>query len=91
MFPEEETLSIDTPSRKTFVSCKFQRPCWKTIRAPLARKHKIYLPYVCSFQSEGDIDKCSHYWNFRKEEEEMNARGSVENDLSTTGVVRDDI
>lgn len=54
---------------KTFIPCKFQSECWKTIRAPLAKKHKIYLPYICSFQSEGDIYKCSHYWSFLKKKE----------------------
>lgn len=53
---------------KTFVPCKFQTQCWKTIRAPIARKHKVYLPYICSYQSEGDVYKCSHFWNFKQGE-----------------------
>lgn len=88
MFPDDETLSIDTPSHKTFVPCKFQRPCWKTIRAPLARANKIFLPYICSYQVEGDISKCSRYWNFRREEE--NARGNVEN-VQTSGSAGNDL
>lgn len=53
---------------KTFVPCKYQKPCWKEIRAPIARANKVFLPYICSFQSEGDVYKCSHFWNFRKAE-----------------------
>ena len=53
---------------KTFVSCKYQKPCWDKIRGPIARKHKIFLPYVCSFQSEGDIYLCSRFWTFHGEE-----------------------
>lgn len=57
---------------KTFVPCKFQRPCWKQVREPIARKNKIYLPYICSFQMEGDLYKCSVFWSFldKKMEEE---------------------
>jgi hypothetical protein len=51
-------------STKTFLPCKFQKPCWKEIRAPIARANKIYLPYICSFQTEGDIYKCSHFWKY---------------------------
>ena len=59
---------------KTFLACKFQRPCWKNVRAPIARKHGVYLPYICSFQIEGDIYKCSHFWRFLDEEMENNKR-----------------
>lgn len=62
---EEFTQKRNT---KTFVSCKFQRQCWKEIRAPIARKNRVYLPYICSFQSEGDIYKCSHFWKFLEKE-----------------------
>lgn len=55
----EEDLLRERKTTRTFVSCEFQRECWKTIRAPLARKHKIYLPYICSFQTEGDLEKCT--------------------------------
>lgn len=41
-----------------YQACQFQRPCWKNIRAPIARKNKIYLPYICSYQTEGDLEKC---------------------------------
>jgi len=56
---------------KTFLPCKFQRPCWKTVRAPITKAsaqagHPIYLPYICSFQTEGDIYDCSHFWKFLK-------------------------
>ena len=49
---------------KTFVPCKYQKPCWEKIRSPIARKNKIFLPYVCSYQSEGDIYMCGNYWTF---------------------------
>ena len=55
---------------RTFVPCQFQNECWKTIRGPLARKLKVYLPYRCSYQSEGDIYKCGHYWKFLKAKQE---------------------
>ena len=53
-----------TTPDKTFISCKFQRQCWKEIRAPIVRREKVYLPYICSFQMEGDIYKCGHFWNY---------------------------
>ena len=49
---------------RTFIPCKFQKPCWKEIRSKIARENNIYLPYRCSFQEEGDIYKCSHFWNY---------------------------
>lgn len=62
----EDRIRHTTP--KAFVPCKFQKPCWKEIRAPIARKNKVYLPYVCSYQIEGDIYKCSHFWNYLENE-----------------------
>ena len=53
---------------KTFIPCKYQKPCWNTIRAPKARKYKIYLPYVCSYQTEGDIYMCGNFWSFKEGE-----------------------
>ena len=50
--------SAQQRGQKNYTSCQFQRPCWKTIRAPIARKHKIFLPYICSYQTEGDLEKC---------------------------------
>lgn len=59
---------FDTPQRvnqsKTFIPCKFQKQCWREIRAPKARANNIYLPYICSFQQEGDIYHCSHFWKY---------------------------
>ena len=59
---------LNKPYLKYYIPCKYQQPCWKTVRSPLVRKNKIYLPYVCSFQTQGDIYKCSHYWTFKEEE-----------------------
>jgi hypothetical protein len=59
--------NYDKPRKATskhFVPCKFQRECWKEVRAPIARKNKIYLPYLCSFQTEGDVYKCSWFWKY---------------------------
>lgn len=73
----------EKPSRgstRTFIPCRYQRVCWKTVRAPIAKKHGIYLPYHCSFQTEGDIYKCSHFWKFLEaemEEKKEEERGSV--------------
>lgn len=66
---------------KTFVPCRYQRPCWKNIRSKIAKENGVYLSYICSFQTEGDIYKCSRWWNFFEQEmqEKKNeeARGSV--------------
>lgn len=64
-------MSEDTTRKstnKTFVSCRYQRPCWKNIRAPIARENGVYLPYICSWQMEGDIYQCSHWWKFFEQE-----------------------
>ncbi len=61
---DDSDYSERKTSTKSFLSCKFQRPCWKEVRAPIARKNKIYLPYICSFQTEGDIYKCSVFWQY---------------------------
>lgn len=53
---------------KSFIPCRFQRQCWKEIRAPKAKKYGIYLPYTCSYQVEADIYKCGHFWNYLDKE-----------------------
>ena len=58
---------------KTFIPCKFQKPCWKEIRAPIAKREGVFLPYLCSYQLGGDIYKCGHFWNFV--DKEMNEKG----------------
>lgn len=55
-------------SSKTYMPCKFQRPCWKDVRSQIAKKNKVYIPYICSFQIEGDVYKCSHFWKFLDKE-----------------------
>lgn len=55
---------------KTFTPCRFQKQCWAEIRAPLARKYKIFLPYICDYQSSGDVLKCGHFWNYVEKETE---------------------
>lgn len=73
---QPERLSIDQDLARAPASCPFQAPCWKFIRAPLARKgyiddkgkhHKIYVPYICSYQNEGDIESCGRYQTFDEE------------------------
>jgi hypothetical protein len=66
--------SSEQKSTKTFVPCKFQKPCWKEVRAPLARKNKIYLPYICTFQTEGDIYHCTRFWSYLEASEEEKRR-----------------
>ncbi len=66
-----------TPS-KTFISCKFQKPCWKNVRAPIAKEHGIYIPYICSYQEMGDIYDCSRYWGYLKEEIENKEREDID-------------
>ena len=51
-------------ANKTFIPCRYQRPCWKQIRSKIAKENGIYLPYYCSFQTEGDIYRCSRFWKF---------------------------
>jgi HNH endonuclease len=67
------TMEVEQNVRasKIFIPCKFQKICWDTIRAPKARKHKIFLPYVCSYQSDGDVYMCGNFWSFREGEKEI--------------------
>jgi len=51
-------------SNRTFIPCRYQKPCWRDIRSKIAKDNGVYLPYVCSFQTEGDIYKCSRFWKF---------------------------
>ena len=72
---------------RTYMACKYQKPCWKMIRAPIIKQHKIYLPYICSNQIEGDIYKCSHFWNFLNNDSERSETSAV----STNGIIGDNI
>lgn len=65
----EEHIESRKGASKIFMPCKFQKPCWKEVRAPIARKNKVYLPYICSYQESGDVYKCSRFWGYLKEEE----------------------
>ncbi len=56
---------------RTFMPCKFQQPCWKTIRGPMAKANNIYLPYICSYQEGGDVYKCGRFWTFVEKEMEQ--------------------
>lgn len=60
----DEHIESRKSASKTFMPCKFQKPCWKEVRAPIARKNKVYLPYICSFQESGDVYKCSRFWGY---------------------------
>lgn len=64
----ESSTAGHKPS-KNLVPCRYQKPCWAKIRAPIAKKHKIFLPYTCSYQSEGDIYMCGNFWKFHEEGE----------------------
>ena len=61
----------NSKTSRTFIPCKYQKPCWDKIRAPKARKHKIFLPFVCSYQSDGDVYMCGNFWRFREGEIEI--------------------
>jgi hypothetical protein len=65
-------VEIRKTAARTFISCKYQQHCWKTVRAPIARANKCYLPYICSWQTEGDIYKCSHFWKFIEKQQGVN-------------------
>lgn len=56
---------------RTFIPCRYQKPCWEKVRAPKIKKYKIYLPYVCSYQSDGDVYDCGVYWKFREGESDI--------------------
>jgi hypothetical protein len=81
-----EDSSIEKPMKrsvKTFVACRYQRQCWKTVRSPIIKKsaqegNPIYLPYICSFQTAGDIYNCSHFWKFFNAEWEESNRDKEE-------------
>lgn len=65
------SYDFDTPDRgksRDFMPCKFQIPCWKKIRGPMAKAKNIYLPYRCSYQEGGDVYKCGRFWTFVEEE-----------------------
>ena len=70
---------------KTFVACKYQKPCWTKIRAPIAKKNKIFLPYVCSYQSEGDIYLCSRFWSFH-DEDEITVGNEIEGEIKIDSI-----
>jgi len=72
----EDELIIN-PSVSHRRACKFQRPCWKNVRAPIAKKNKIFLPYICSYQEEGDLEKCGIRDRFLEEEKESEQLNGV--------------
>lgn len=65
-----ENRDIAKRISKTFIGCRYQKPCWKEVRGPMARSKNVYLPYICSYQTEGDIYHCSRFWKFRSKEVE---------------------
>jgi hypothetical protein len=65
-----DTVEPKRGPNRTFIPCRYQKPCWKNIRSKIAKKNGVYLPYLCSFQIEGDIYKCSRFWTFLDEEME---------------------
>lgn len=66
------------------LSCKYNQECWIKVRLPLIRKHKIYLPYKCSYVEMGDMEKCSIRDGFI-EREKLKEEGVKELDVSTKG------
>lgn len=73
----ESEIILQRPKVSRHVHCEFQRPCWKTIRAPIARKNHIYLPYICSYQSEGDLEKCGLRDTFEEKKKEAIINGEI--------------
>ena len=57
-----------------FMPCRFQRQCWKEVRLPIVKREKIFLPYICSNQTLGDVYKCSIFWKFIDEEQRSNEK-----------------
>lgn len=77
-FPDEEfeTLLPKPEGGRIFVSCPYQKECWKDIRQPKIRAAakdgvKIFLPYLCSYQTEGDLEKCGHHDDYVRKEGEV--------------------
>jgi len=67
-----EKLLPQRDDGRIFVSCPFQKPCWKEIRRPIIKANKgLYLPYICSYQTEGDLENCGHYHNYIAKEREI--------------------
>lgn len=71
---EQDLLIRDVPIHRVFVSCPFQKECWRDIRRPKIREAakqgiRMHLPYICSYQVEGDLEKCSHHDNYMKSRE----------------------
>lgn len=75
---------------KKTVSCKYNQECWMKHRLPLIRKHKIYLPYECSFVAMGDMEKCTLRDGFI-ERERLKGVKELNDSLSTAGTIEGDI
>lgn len=78
-----ESTGASTKAVRNYLPCKFQKVCWNTVRAPKIRKNKIFMPYICNYQTEGDIYQCGHFWTFMEGENEI--------ELQATGTSGDDI
>jgi hypothetical protein len=80
-----ESANPNPKAARNYLPCRFQKPCWNEIRAPKARKNKLFFPYICSFQTEGDIYDCGNFWNYMEKEGESNI------ELQSTGTSEDDL
>lgn len=68
------------------VTCEYNQECWLKVRLPLIRKHKIYLPYECSYVTMGDMEKCSLRDRFAAEKKEREGVIQTNDSLSTEGI-----
>lgn len=64
---ETDFITKKSTAYKSFIPCKFQKECWSQRRSKIAKKNKCYLPYICSYQSEGDIYNCGVFWTYLDE------------------------
>jgi hypothetical protein len=63
-------VEMNSKAYKTFIPCKYQKPCWNEVRAPIARHNKVFLPYICSYQSDGEVYYCSRFWSYYEKDKE---------------------
>jgi hypothetical protein len=53
---------------RRFMPCRFQKICWDTVRSPKAKKKKVTIPFICSYQELSDVYECPIFWDFKQKE-----------------------
>jgi hypothetical protein len=76
------------------LSCKYNQECWAKVRLPIIKREKIYLPYKCSYVTEGDMYNCSWRKKFAEQHGDIlddEGETSLYGELPTAGFSGDDI